>query len=174
MLRLRPCKLADGRFLLTWLADERTVEFWRADRFTWPLTQGQLDTYFRDFEADQNAMAFTALDARGHPCGHFSFRNISWEENRAHMGFIVVDPAARGMGYGRRMVRQALRYAFGCLGLSAVTLGVYDCNEPARRCYEAEGFVRIDREGFKAGRESHADGEWEYFYMEAKAGQLEQ
>ncbi len=143
MLRLRPCKLADGRFLLTWLADERTVEFWRADRFTWPLTQGQLDTYFRDFEADQNAMALTALDARGHPCGHFSFRNISWEENRAHMGFIVVDPAARGMGYGRR-------------------------------CYEAEGFVRIDRGGFKARRESHADGEWEYFYMEAKAGQLEQ
>ena len=46
--------------------------------------------------------------------------------------------------------------------------------EPARRCYEAEGFVRIDRGGFKARRESHADGEWEYFYMEAKAGQLEQ
>ena len=68
MIRLRPCKPADGSYLLKWLADERTVEFWRADRFTWPLTQGQLDTYFRDFEADPHAMAFTALDARGHPC----------------------------------------------------------------------------------------------------------
>ena len=43
------------------------------------------------------------------------------------------------------MVRLALQYARLCLGLDFVTLGVYDCNEPARRLYEAEGFVRADR-----------------------------
>lgn len=58
------------------------------------------------------------------------------------MGFIIVDPGCRGKGYGREMVRLALQYARLCLGLDFVTLGVYDCNEPARRLYEAEGFVK--------------------------------
>ena len=38
MLRLRPYKPADAGYLMKWLEDERTVEFWKADRFCWPLT----------------------------------------------------------------------------------------------------------------------------------------
>ena len=33
MLRLRPYKPADAGYLMKWLEDERTVEFWKADRF---------------------------------------------------------------------------------------------------------------------------------------------
>ena len=41
MLRLRPYKPADAGYLMKWLEDERTVEFWKADRFCWPLTAEQ-------------------------------------------------------------------------------------------------------------------------------------
>ncbi|MDB2011292.1 GNAT family N-acetyltransferase [[Clostridium] symbiosum] len=165
MLRLRPYKPADAGYLMKWLEDERTVEFWKADRFCWPLTAEQLADYCEDFTADPAAAAFTALDGAGNPAGHFSFRQIDWAGNRAHMGFIIVDPGCRGKGHGREMVRLALQYARLCLGLDFVTLGVYDCNEPARRLYEAEGFVKADRLGEK---QTGFRGEtWTYYYMEA-------
>lgn len=168
ILRLRPYKSSDADFLLSWLSDERTVALWKADRFFWPLTKEQLAAYGRDFEADCHAAAFTALSETGKPVGHFSFRRLDWQKNRGHMGFIVVDPAARGKGYGRQMVHQALQYAFGILGLEAVTLGVYDCNQAASRCYEAEGFRRIDREGFEESQVSFGEETWVYYYMEAR------
>lgn len=86
MLRLRPYKPADAGYLMKWLEDERTVEFWKADRFCWPLTAEQLADYCEDFTADPAAAAFTALDGAGNPAGHFSFRQIDWAGNRAHHG----------------------------------------------------------------------------------------
>ncbi len=168
MLRIRPYKPSDARYLLQWLTDETTVTFWKADRFSWPLTEEQLEKYYRDFEADSNACAFTALDENGEIAGHFSLRRIDWKENRAHMGFIIVNPDARGKGYGRRMVHQALKYAFEVLGLCYITLGVYDCNEPAKRCYAAEGFEKINRPGFEPKTDSFHGDAWEYYYLEAK------
>ena len=50
MLRLRPYKPADAGYLMKWLEDERTVEFWKADRFCWPLTAEQLADYCEDLQ----------------------------------------------------------------------------------------------------------------------------
>lgn len=165
MMRLRPYKREDGSCLLRWLADERTVALWKADRFLWPLTKEQLLRYEADFSADGHACIFTALDGEGRPCGHFSFRDIDFENNTAHMGFIVVDSAAQGKGLGRQMVALALKYAFEILGVSRVTLGVYDCNEAAKRCYEAVGFKETDRPHQTA--DFHGE-RWEYYYLAAE------
>lgn len=165
MLRLRPYKKEDGACLLSWLTDERTVELWKADRFSWPLTKEQLERYREQFEQDPAACIFTAVDGTGAPAGHFSFREINYERNSAHMGFIVVDPQARGQGFGRQMVSLALRYAFELLMLERVTLGVFDCNLAARRCYESLGFKEIEREHKTVGFHGET---WEYFYLAAE------
>lgn len=169
MLRIRPYKPADAEYVLHWLTDERTVAFWKADRFSWPLTKEQLDAYNKDFTEDPYSAAFTVLDEEGDVIGHFSLRKINWKENRAHMGFLVVNPECRGKGYGRQMVHQALLYAFQVLGLKRVTLGVYECNEPARRCYEAEGFRRLNDSGDEAKTEVFHGEVWKYVYLEAQA-----
>lgn len=169
MLRIRPYKPQDSIFLLKWLTDETDVTFWKADRFVWPLTEGQLEKYYNDFEAASDAFAFTVLDDAGEVTGHFSIRNVNWEENRGHLGFIVVNPEARGKGYGRSMVELALEYAFKILGLQAVTLGVYDHNEPAKRCYASLGFQRVDRSGFEARWDEFHGRKWEYYYLEARS-----
>ena len=167
MLRLRPYKPSDADFLLNWLADEKTVEFWRADRFVWPLSREQLRTYYHDFEADSCCAAFTALEEDGTPVGHFSIRAISWEENRGHMGFVIVDPTCRGKGYGRQLVRLACHAASELLGLTRLRIGVFTCNEPALRCYQAEGFKASARPGFQS--EFHGE-QWNYRYLERELG----
>lgn len=140
MLRLRPYKPGDAGYLTDWLKDERTVRLWRADRFSYPLTKDQLEQYWEDFLSDDHAWIFLAVDEKGKPCGHFSFRRVDYVKNSAHMGFIVVNPMERGKGYGREMVTLALRYAFDILKVDRVTLGVFTVNEAAHRCYLSVGF----------------------------------
>lgn len=62
-----------------------------------------------------------------------------------------VDPAARGLGVGRALLRQALAWAQG-RGMHRVRLGVTDADSPAMRLYRSHGFgpvgeIELLREG---------------------------
>lgn len=52
---------------------------------------------------------------------------------------VWVEPAARGRGVGRALVRSALA-AFRAIGVAQVRLETATANEPARRAFAAEGF----------------------------------
>lgn len=55
---------------------------------------------------------------------------------------IAVDPAAQGLGHGRRLVRGALRWAADH-GAATMLLNTQPENEASARLYRDEGFVRI-------------------------------
>ena len=57
---------------------------------------------------------------------------------------MIVDNAIRGKGYGTEMLRAGLKYAFEILDADVITIGVFENNEPARRCYRKAVFY--DRE----------------------------
>lgn len=59
------------------------------------------------------------------------------------LGFVIVDDKKRGMGYGKRMIQMATRYAFDMLKAEKVTLGVFENNPSAYYCYKAAGFSEI-------------------------------
>ena len=54
---------------------------------------------------------------------------------------VIVDPARRGQGVGRTMLRLALRYAFDIYQADRVSLAVFENNAPACACYRAAGFA---------------------------------
>ena len=58
----------------------------------------------------------------------------------AHIAQVVVDPAARGRGLGRRLVEAVIDHA-RAHGSARVTLLVADTNRAAGRLYDAAGFV---------------------------------
>ena len=67
-----------------------------------------------------------------------------WEdedEDEAELARLIVDPAHRGRGVGRELVRALVGEARR-LGWSDVWLRVDPDNEPALRAYAAAGFVR--------------------------------
>jgi RimJ/RimL family protein N-acetyltransferase len=68
-------------------------------------------------------------------------RLADYEKNAVRLGFIVVDPTARGKGFGKKMIEKALQYAFGVLGMKRASLGVFENNPQAKACYEAVGFT---------------------------------
>lgn len=144
MIRLRPYKPSDANSVLSWWkgVDEETFVKWSCGKFSYPLTFEQMDSYFHHWCLEEEyGWLMTALDENGNPVGHFIMRLVDFEKNSVRLGFIVVDPNARGKGYGRKMIEKALQYAFGVLGMKFASLGVFENNPQAKACYEAAGFV---------------------------------
>lgn len=144
MIRLRPYKPSDAWRLLSWWdgADEESFVKWSAGKFEYPLSIEELDGYFSQWMLqEETGWLMTALDQSGTPVGHFIMRLLDYEAGTVRMGFIVVDPALRGKGYGGEMIRCALKYAFEILGMKQVSLGVFENNPGAKACYEAHGFL---------------------------------
>ena len=135
MIRLRPWKKEDFQELMEWFSDEEAFYKWSAGKFDWPLTERQLLDYYGQFEKDQRGWILAALDDEGRLAGHLLMRKADYGKKSIHFGFIVVSPRLRGMGAGRAMVSQALKYAGEILGMERVTLGVFENNPAARRCY---------------------------------------
>ena len=133
---------SDCADLLSWLPkDERGYFMWSAGKFAFPPEAGAAERYFETYAARSSSQPMTALTDDGIPCGHFLLRRIDYEKNEARLGFIIVDPALRGKGTGRKMLALARKYAFEILGLKRLTLAVFDDNISAKACYLKAGFV---------------------------------
>ena len=144
MMRLRPYKPSDAQHLLSWWTEvsEDIFVMWSNGKFEYPLTMEQLDSYFQTWcLEEEHGWLMTALDENGVPVGHFIMRLADYQEESIRFGFIIVDPQSRGKGYGKEMIRLALKYAFEVLGMKRATLGVYEHNPSAKACYEAVGFT---------------------------------
>ncbi|MGB4661672.1 MAG: GNAT family protein [Mobilitalea sp.] len=164
MLRLRPFKICDAKDLLSWVQEERVFSMWCANKFEYPLTENQIKAYKEIYDADEKGWMLSALNESGKVVGHLLMRNADYEKESIHFGFIIVDPSYRGKGYGKEMVKLALRYAFEILHMKHATLGVYANNEAAHNCYKAVGFV--DQEYFEDFF-PYKDEKWGLYTMQA-------
>jgi RimJ/RimL family protein N-acetyltransferase len=92
-----------------------------------------------DCPEPDNFYPMTAFDETG-IAGHLIMRFTDAEKTTLRFGFVIVDDTKRGRGYGKELIALSLKYAFEILKADRVTLGVFDNNPPACRCYRSAGF----------------------------------
>lgn len=140
MLRLRPYKACDAQTIVSWIGDETMFRKWCADRFeSYPITAEDLNRHYDRMADSDSFYEMTAFDETG-VAGHMIMRFTDEQKAILRFGFVIVDDRKRGYGYGREMLQLAIRYAFDILKADKITLGVFENNEPAYRCYRAVGF----------------------------------
>ena len=140
MLRLRPYKACDAAAVVSWIGDETAFRKWSADRFpAYPITAEDLNRHYDAMADSDSFYEFTAFDETG-IAGHLIMRFTDEKKTVLRFGFVIVAPEKRGKGYGREMLALSIRYAFDFLRVEKITLGVFENNEPAYRCYRAAGF----------------------------------
>lgn len=146
MLRLRPYKKCDAKYIAGWIKDEVSFRKWCADRFDrYPVSADDINAHYDACAEADNFYEMTAFDENG-VTGHLIMRFTDEEKSILRFGFVIVDDEKRGLGYGKEMLTLALRYAFEILKADKVTLGVFENNMPAYHCYKAVGFRGVPQD----------------------------
>ena len=121
------------------------------------------EIYHRQFGWDTGFEALVARIVADHAAGHDPAREAAWiaevdgaragcvflvagdDPGTARLRILLVDPAARGLGIGTRLVGECLAFARAA-GYERVTLWTNDVLVAARRIYQGFGFVLTDEE----------------------------
>ena len=140
MLRLRPYKQCDAKYIVDWIKDEVAFRKWCADRYDkYPISADDMNAHYSAFDDSDSFFAMTAYDEHG-VVGHLIMRFTDKDKRVLRFGFVIVDDSKRGMGYGKEMLRLAVSYAFEMLKVDKITLGVFENNPSAYHCYQSVGF----------------------------------
>lgn len=147
MLQLRAYKPCDAETILGWCRDELTFRRWTSDRYDkYPITAEDMNRKYIDCNGGccepDNFYPMTAFDESG-IVGHLIMRYTDKEKKVIRLGFVILDDSKRGKGYGKQMIKLALRCAFRVFGAKKVTIGVFDNNPAAYHCYKNAGFSDV-------------------------------
>ena len=85
---------------------------------------------------------------------------VKKSDAEAQLRLLIVEPAARGLGVGKRLVRECLRFARRC-GYRKVVLWTQSELAAARGIYEQAGFRLVGKESHKSFGKALTGEYWE-------------
>jgi RimJ/RimL family protein N-acetyltransferase len=144
MIRLEFFKRSDFEQLMAWVDTEELLMNWAGSLFSFPLTPESLEWYISDINdpANSEAMVYKAVEAdTGQTVGHISLGSLSPKNRSGRITRVLVGPEYQGKGYCCQMVRALLAIGFEQMHLHRISLGVYDFNTAAIKCYQKAGMM---------------------------------
>ena len=146
MLKLRPYKRCDAATVISWAQDEQCFYNWTAGMLgEYPPTVENMYSFYESIADNAGFFQIVAYDEAG-IAGYMTMRFPEEDSQVMRFGFIIVDPARRGQGYGKQMIRLVKQMAFDYMDVKKITLGVFEDNDAAIHCYRAAGFWEIHRD----------------------------
>lgn len=162
-MRLRKYKKDDANEIVKWIKTEREKALWSADRYkNFPVLPEDINEEYEKTSKICNIYPMTLTDGNK-VVGHIILRNPTEDKKVFRFGYVIVSSNIRGKGYGKTLLLEAIRFAKEKLSAKKITLGVFEENESALKCYESVGFkvVEVGKETFK-----FEDEKWSFVEME--------
>ena len=144
---LRAYTKEDSAIICKWLTTADELYKWSADRINkFPLTETDIDDNYVPQISTGRFIPLTATDEDNNVIGHFIIR-YPFEDNddTVRFGFVIIDPALRGKGYGKEMLHLGIEYVKENLNVKRIDLGVFANNANAMNCYKTVGFKEYNR-----------------------------
>jgi len=145
MIKLEYFERGDFGKLMEWIQDDELLMNWSGSLFSYPLSVEGLEWYIEDVNDIDNSDVFVyrAVDvANGNLVGHISLGGISKKNRSGRISRVLVgNTSDHGKGYCRDMVLAVLKIGFEELKLHRISLGVYDFNIGAIKCYQKAGLT---------------------------------
>ena len=165
MVKLEYFEKADSNLLIGWIDSEELMINWAGSLFSFPLTESSMDWYISKTNNLQSSNAFNykVVDENtGEVVGHISLGGISRKNRSARISRVFISNGHKGKGYCKIMIRAILKIGFEDLNLHRISLGVYDFNTAALKCYQSAGFII---EGINRDVLKHNDKWWSLVEM---------
>lgn len=166
MIRLEYFTKKDFQQLIDWIHDEHLLMNWSGSLFSFPLTKKSMEWYIEDTNnlETSDALVYKVVDNKTDMAvGHISLGNISRKNRSARISRVLVgDTVEKGRGLCGAMIKAISKVGFEDLNLHRISLGVYDFNRSAIRCYERAGYVR---EGLQRDILKYEDKYWSLVEM---------
>ena len=107
----REYKENDAKEILNWIGNEREFRLWSSDRYNnYPILPSDINNNYLECRKISNFYPFT-LENEGKIIGHIILRNPGKSKDIIRLGFIIVDKRIRGKGYGKILIKEAIKYA---------------------------------------------------------------
>ncbi|MES2873712.1 MAG: GNAT family protein [Bacteroidota bacterium] len=143
MIKLEYFTNQDFDLLINWINEDDLLREWASTQFQLPLTTEILEWYIMNANSEHaKALIFKTVNSKtGETIGHISLNGIDKKNRCARISkFLIGCASYRGMGFGAQIIDQILSIGFSDLNLHRISLGVYDFNKNAIKCYEKCGF----------------------------------
>lgn len=146
MIKLEPLQKDDFKKLLEWNKD-KSAEFllqWAGPFYEYPLTEDQLERYFDNYIIKEKETLFVYKIINLKTNEMIGTIELDVKDTVNKIGrvarFLIGEEDCRGKGVGGKALSEVVKIGFETLKLNKITLGVFDFNTSAIRCYESVGF----------------------------------
>lgn len=136
---LRSLTEEDYTRLYEWSKDEE-VRYYYYKRNVF-IRYNQIKERHETLNLDRNKEFMIEVE-NGKTIGNCSLNDIDWINSNCELNILIGDKEYWSKGYGRRVIKKLIDFAFNNLNLYCVYLKVYSFNERGIRCYENCGFTK--------------------------------
>lgn len=127
-----------ARLVASWVRDDHEL-FWLAPKTPPPLTAEKVVAW----PGPDGSPLLFYRQGTVEPCGYLELNPMPGSKDHLWLGHCLIRPSLRGLGLGHLVVNLMLEEAFVEREASSVSLVVFPGNDPAVRCYVANGFTAV-------------------------------
>ena len=125
---------ADIDQLMDWFPEAADIDIWGGPSFRYPFTA-------ETFREDVYWGRMVSFSLRNPPGGFAAFGQLYEKLGRINLARLVVNPAMRRQGVGKRLVGALMTVGEPMFPCDEFSLFVFRGNTPAYECYKSMGFV---------------------------------